>query len=131
MSTPAAIIARTPAGEYRGIYLHHDGYLSYAGYLLAEHYTTEEQVQALIDKGDLSVLDTTPEECDAYADRGEAKKIRAAHASEAVEARIDHGGHVYLWEGQEWRHNGHRISLPPTQEQIEQAEIAAGWDPNP
>jgi hypothetical protein len=113
MSTHAAIIARTAAGTgYRGIYLHHDGYLSHAGYLLAEHYTTEKQVQALIDRGGLSSLDTTPEECDAYTDRGEGKVIRAGHDSETVESRISHDGHVYLWEGQEWRHNGHRINLP-------------------
>jgi hypothetical protein len=113
MSTQAAIIARTADGTgYRGIYLHHDGYLSHAGYLLAEHYTTEEQVQALIDRGGLSSLDTTPEESDAYADRGEGKVIRGGHSSEAVESRIGHVIHVYLWEGQEWRHNGHRINLP-------------------
>jgi len=118
MSTQATIIARTKDGTgYRGIYLHHDGYLSYAGYLLAEHYTTEDQVQALIDRGGLSSLAATPEECDAYADRGEGKVIRGGHSSEAVESRIGSSGHVYLWEGQEWRHNGHRIN--PPQEEVQ------------
>jgi hypothetical protein len=120
MSTQAAIIARTEDGTgYRGIYLHHDGYLSHAGYLLAEHYATEEQVQALIDKGDLSSLDTTLEECDSYANRGERLKIQAGNNSEAVETRIGHSGHVYLWEGEQagWRHNGHRINLPAKEEQ--------------
>ena len=55
MSTRSAIIEKTETG-YRGIYCHNDGYLSYNGRILFDHYQDAAKVSALIDLGDISSL---------------------------------------------------------------------------
>ena len=136
MSTHAAIIARTPKGEYRGIYLHFDGYPAHTGAVLKEHYATDEKAAALIDLGGLSGIDTTPETCEAYhRDRQEEKRIVASKDLGWVAAQI--GWHyLYLWEDGEWHAFTNdaefREELDERERwEIEQAERAAGWDPNP
>lgn len=55
MSTHATIaIFNNATQTVRSVYLHSDGYRSFAGRMLLEHFTTEEKVNALIDLGDLS-----------------------------------------------------------------------------
>lgn len=56
MSTNAYIFEKKPHYNYRGIYLHWDGYPEYAGRVLSEHYTDSKIVSDLIDLGSLSVL---------------------------------------------------------------------------
>jgi hypothetical protein len=136
MSTHAAIIQHTEAGDYRGTYLHYDGYPDHAGRILGEHYTSDEAVAALIDLGDLSGIGSTPEKTIAYhRNYGEAKKIRASEHLESVADRID-WHYLYLWEGGEWvtfkSHAELRDELAQRQAwEIEQAETEAGWDPAP
>lgn len=55
MSTNAAIIIKEN-NKYRGIYCHSDGYTSYTGKILLEHYTDENKVRELINLGDISIL---------------------------------------------------------------------------
>lgn len=55
MSTHAAI-AYTDGVHCSAIYLHSDGYLSYAGAMLLQSYNTKEKAKALIALGDLSLL---------------------------------------------------------------------------
>ena len=83
MGTRSTIAIENADGTVTGIYVHWDGYLSNNGRILAENYTTEEQVRELIALGDLSSLGETvgskhdfnnaPDgECNAYGrDRGE------------------------------------------------------------
>lgn len=47
-------------GKYESIYCHHDGYLSWVGRKLQEHYKTPEDVRALMDLGDISSLGDQP-----------------------------------------------------------------------
>lgn len=56
MSTRSSISIKTPDGKYRGIYVHNDGYLSYNGRVLKEHYTDVDKINRLIDLGDISSL---------------------------------------------------------------------------
>ena len=64
MSTNAMIYKKMQDGSVKGVYLHWDGYPSWAGDKLLNHYTTEEKVQRLIDLGAISVLGNNPEPCE-------------------------------------------------------------------
>lgn len=56
MSTRSYIAKRIDENLYRTIYCHSDGYPSYNGALLVEHYQDEDFVDRLLDLGDLSCL---------------------------------------------------------------------------
>lgn len=59
MSTNSSITILTQgpiADEYKSVYCHYDGYLSYNGAILNEHYNTAEKVEELISHGDMSIL---------------------------------------------------------------------------
>lgn len=56
MSTRATIAVRRPSGDYLATYLHFDGYPEHAGRLLEEHFLNAEQVEALVDRGDIRFL---------------------------------------------------------------------------
>ena len=56
MATRSSISIKTPEGKYRGIYVHNDGYPSYNGRVLKEHYTDIDKINRLIDLGDISSL---------------------------------------------------------------------------
>jgi len=72
MSTRSRIAIENQNGSVKSIYCHFDGYLIGVGRLLKEYYTTQAKVEALIDLGDISALEMTPESTVAYArDRGE------------------------------------------------------------
>jgi hypothetical protein len=129
MSTHAAIVTQTPEGEYRGIYVHHDGYPSHTGAILTEHYKTEEQIAELIDLGDLSSLGATIEQSIAYhRDRGEKKRITGSENLHWVVSKID-WDYLYLWAEGAW----HKFSQPEYRDlkadEARQAEGDSGWDP--
>ena len=64
MSTNAMIYKKMQDNSVKGIYLHWDGYPSWAGDKLINHYTTEDKVQRLIELGAISVLGNNPEPCE-------------------------------------------------------------------
>ena len=57
MSTRSAIGMKRPDGTIRAVYCHYDGYPSYNGKILNEHYRNSEKLVRLLDEGDLSSLD--------------------------------------------------------------------------
>ncbi len=57
MSTRSLIGVLNPDGTVTSIYCHSDGYFSYNGAVLLEHYTEEEKVRELIGLGSISSLD--------------------------------------------------------------------------
>ena len=57
MSTRSFICKEQPDGKYIGIYCHSDGYLTYNGAMLLDHYSEREKVDALIALGDISLLE--------------------------------------------------------------------------
>ncbi len=56
MSTRSYIARQIAENQYQTIYCHSDGYLTYNGALLVDHYNTEEMVEKLIALGNLSSL---------------------------------------------------------------------------
>lgn len=107
MSTNAQIGIENEDGSIRSIYLHWDGYPSHAGKILAENYTDEDSVNALIDCGNCSVLGKSIEECTFYMrDMGyEADSEHAEHYScvgwwkESCSAEE----YCYLFTNGEWK----------------------------
>lgn len=56
MSTRSIIAYKTKEGQYRTIYCHWDGYLSYNGAMLLDHYNQYDRVSVLVGLGDISSL---------------------------------------------------------------------------
>lgn len=56
ISTRSYIAKKIGEDEYLTIYCHADGYLTYNGAMLLDHYNTPERVDALLALGDLSTL---------------------------------------------------------------------------
>lgn len=56
MGTRSKIAIKRKDGKIESIYCHWDGYPSYNGKILKEHYKTPERVQELIDLGNISSL---------------------------------------------------------------------------
>lgn len=56
MSTRSLIAKKIGEDKYLTIYCHSDGYLTYNGALLLDHYNTPEQVNKLLALGDISYL---------------------------------------------------------------------------
>lgn len=61
MATCSNIILKTKENKYNVIYVHNDGYLEGVGYILKKYYSKYEDVEKLIQLGDLSCLGRTPE----------------------------------------------------------------------
>jgi hypothetical protein len=56
MGTRSTISIEKENGTLETIYCHWNGYPSYNGEILLNHYTTPEKVQGLVDLGDISLL---------------------------------------------------------------------------
>lgn len=56
MSTRSLICKEQADGSYFGIYCHSDGYLTYNGAMLLDHYSNEKRLDELLSLGDLSML---------------------------------------------------------------------------
>ncbi|TWT71544.1 hypothetical protein [Crateriforma conspicua] len=66
MSTRATIAVRRPSGDYLATYLHFDGYPEHAGRLLEANYLTAEEVETLVQRGDIRCLDSELGEPEYY-----------------------------------------------------------------
>lgn len=72
MSTKSRIAYEEASGKIRSIYCHYDGYLRHNGQILFDYYN-KNNIEELLDLGDLSVLDKSPDSCVAYGrDWGES-----------------------------------------------------------
>lgn len=56
MGTRSDIIVQRTDGKFHRVYCHWDGYLSHNGRILFDHYTSQEQAEALVALGDMSIL---------------------------------------------------------------------------
>ena len=90
------------------VYHHWDGYPSWLGIHLRNNYTTKEQIEELLDGGDISCIssdtDWELEKCELhiqyYNDRGEDTEPRF---DSTVEDYLDDGEEYdYLFENNEW-----------------------------
>lgn len=66
MSTRAMIALELPDKSVRCSHVHMDGYPSYTGAILLDHYKDEERVQKLLDLGELGMLGDRLDEKDAH-----------------------------------------------------------------
>ena len=119
MSTRSRIAFQFSKNNIYSIYCHYDGYPSYVGKILLEHWNTPERVNALMVLGDLSQLgsevgdkhdfdkhDHSSTSCLAYGrDRGEqnVSSVVCKTRAELVElAKGCCGEFVYLFDGTSW-----------------------------
>lgn len=117
MGTSCKIIIKS-GDIYRGIRVHFDGYLEWAGVILFRNYNTDDKVFQLISLGDLSVLDANigtnfdasdehrrdekrnEHQCVAYhRDYGRPLHISEGHTLEEVFELEDY---AYFWDGEDW-----------------------------
>ena len=90
------------------IYCHWDGYPEHNGKLLVENYSTPAAITELMELGDLSTLDITPDKCKAYhRDRNEPWGMvepRDVNASEMASVGREYGvDYVYIYNNEfEW-----------------------------
>lgn len=56
MSTRSLICMQIDDDKYEAIYCHSDGYLTYNGSMLLDHYNDKEKLQKLLDLGNISCL---------------------------------------------------------------------------
>jgi hypothetical protein len=63
-----AVIAVQYNETINAVYCHFDGYLEHVGNILQEHYNTEEKIDQLIVRGDMSSLGETIKDCKFYED---------------------------------------------------------------
>lgn len=57
MSTRSLITIKRAADKYECIYCHSDGYLTYNGAMLLDHYNDKEKVEKLLKLGNISILE--------------------------------------------------------------------------
>ena len=100
----------------RSVYCHWDGYPDGVGATLKEHYTDPAKIEALLDFGDISVLDADfGEQNDFdnrtegvtlfYRDRGEDGVDALVHSNQQEWLGFRRGSWCewgYLWDGNSW-----------------------------
>lgn len=132
MSTRSLIGIQNANGSIDFIYCHHDGYLSYVGKKLVNHYRDEETIRKLLNLGDMSSLgdtpvsdvdgwkvlaDTTDALCTTYKSRGETGvDFKTAADREEYFQRMDDYGvdyiYVYVPSEQRWLYRDGRVNKP-------------------
>jgi hypothetical protein len=105
MATRSRIGIKTIDGTIHSVYCHWDGYLSNNGKILLRSYNTEDVINDLIHRGDMSFLDDSVEFCKRYEHEGNRP---IAHKNE--EEYINEGEEFnYLFKDGKWYYeNGER-----------------------
>ena len=73
-----------------GIYCHHDGYPSWVGRKLTNHYTDESKIWALFARGNISSLDETPEKSDSYYYNSKEEDFEAPEVFTNTDEAFEH-----------------------------------------
>ena len=71
MATRSTIAMEYADGTVGQIYCHWDGYLDHNGEIINKYYKDPFKVRELLDRGDMSSLDSGISGCDFYSNRGE------------------------------------------------------------
>lgn len=71
MATRSTIALEFADGTIGQVYCHFDGYLSNNGNILQQHWSDPFKLRNLIDRGGMSQLGNTVEQCDFYGDEGD------------------------------------------------------------
>ena len=121
MSTRSFICKSLPNNTIVGVYCHYDGYPKGVGRTLANHYTTDERVEALLSLGSISQLHPrlVPDLGDTHTFEKPAKNVTVAYHRDRGEAMstttfpsldvmVENVAHqlgvefVYIWDSNEW-----------------------------
>ena len=99
-----SFIAVKEGDQFKGVYCHWDGYPEGVGATLAKHYINEAQAFELINKGDMSSLGPTLNECEFYTDRGEKLNISTLATESQVASKAKGCGceYVYILKDGAW-----------------------------
>lgn len=102
MSTRWQIAAKLSDGKYACIYVHGDGYPSYALKTLQQHYTDQQKIDRLIALGDCLSIAPEIEKCDTF--NGRDGEPTYGESLEAAADQHRHGDeeYRYFWDGQQW-----------------------------
>jgi len=101
MSTSCRIGIENNDGTVTSIYCHHDGYPSYVGQVLKEHYSNEEKLRELISYGDTSAIESTltDSKSKSYAMHGEDLSIMESDLTKFISTIGEYG---YLFRNGKW-----------------------------
>lgn len=102
MSTRSTINVKLPDGRFKNIYCHFDGYLSNNGMLLHKNIKTQEQAEALLEKGDMSSLNFENGQniSEYYRDRGEEDVDYKLLFDDELQEHFQEFD--YMWDGKQW-----------------------------
>jgi len=92
MSTRSTIALEYAGNVIKKIYCHYDGYISHMGLTLLKHYPTRNEVQSLIQGGDLSGIDMKGQ---PRHYKGEEPMFPDVYTYESYVASIDTTFHEY------------------------------------
>ena len=121
MATRSFICKSLPNNTIFGVYCHYDGYPSGVGATLANHYTTDERVEALLSLGSISQLHPrlVPNLGDTHTFNNPAKNVTIAYHRDrgedmhtttfsSLDVMVENVAHqlgvqfVYIWDSNEW-----------------------------
>jgi hypothetical protein len=124
MGTRSAIGYKTPQGTIRAKYSHYDGYPSYTGAMLQEHYQQARKIAQMVELGDQSFLEKeifpkgahsfeSPEEgCTIFYGRDRGETDVDAREFDNFADFVDYYEscgceYFYVWDGRNWIVNDH------------------------
>ena len=121
MATRSFICKSLPNNTIVGVYCHYDGYPSGVGATLANHYTTDERVTALLSLGSISQLHPrlVSNLGDTHTFNNPAKNVTIAYHRDrgedmhtttfsSLDVMVENVAHqlgvqfVYIWDSNEW-----------------------------
>jgi hypothetical protein len=102
MATRSTIALDLDKNHVKVIYCHFDGYPEHHLPILTEHYNTVEKINELLDLGDLSVLNITPDTCIAYGRDRYEKGTEARKLNKAIEYTQNFEDYNYLFKNGVW-----------------------------
>lgn len=120
MGTPCTILAKTSDGKVKSITVNYDGYPGSAGKTLKTHYLEQSKIDALMNLGDLSSLDNSPECPEGHSYENRVKGYCVAYGRDRGEEDVEFQEHksledakhyameldnafTYVWNGTEWK----------------------------
>lgn len=107
MSTRWQIAAQLSDGRCGCIYVHYDGYPSYAAKVLREHYTDQDKIDSLIALGDCREVRKEIALCNTFLAKGEKwDEVRPTYGDDLMLVALSHRHgdeqYLYMWDGRSW-----------------------------
>ena len=108
MSTRWQIVAKLSDNSYGCIYVHCDGYPSYALSTLQEHYTDQVKIDLLIAQGDCISISKSLVNCEPFSSRPDEdwEDIKPTFGTDMYEVANEHRHgdeeYRYGWDGVKW-----------------------------